>query len=215
MLKQTICFSIILSLFLAPDNVAKGQDATGPENGTVVPNSFADILKNEASSLSDSSINEILEIRKRLGGGTGIGISDLFKPTSIRKTRKKSTLKANVSSILDDKKPVPSLAVSDSERIFFEMLQSSPPVHVGRTDPGYHRNNRTQSAPEDQVLGESEVKSQGKTARDAARRIEQLAADLEDSELFAGADRLRQVAADLRQQVRKTSKTAQKTRRIR
>lgn len=174
--------------------------------------SFAEVLKSEAVDLSDTSINEILEIRRRLGGGTGLGSDSKQSAAEDSKVapapsavetesdskpanRQLGALSLRTESILDHKKPDPNDAITPSERMFFEMLEETKPLHVGRefVKTGDRSSN----------------------IRDTARLADQLAADLEDLEMYSKADSLRNLASQIRRTARQNARTASAQRKIR
>lgn len=193
-----LAFALILCCITAVDTVAQERNESDE--------SFAEVLKSEASGLSDASINEILEIRRRLGGGTGLGLPredsgvvgsgvvGLARNVEIE-SQSGSELTSKTESILDHKKPDPSHAITLSEKLFFEMINGSKPLHVGR-----------------ELINKGDRIS---SIRETARLADQLAADLEDLSMYRKADSLRILASQIRKTARQNSSTAQVPRKIR
>lgn len=173
-----------------------GMDANGQQDTTASKNdAFANVLKKEVRGLSQTSIDEIIEIRKRLGGGTGLGDSDLV---GLGNNSWTSDLFTDSKSILDHHKPAPRFAKTQSEKLFFEMLQNIEDLDVKQT-----------------VTKSARTKDRIADIRATARRIDELAADLEELELFGDADELRALATDIRAKARPKSRTANSGRRMR
>ncbi len=147
---------------------------------------FKSILKSAADGLADESIDEILEIRKQLGGGTGLETHELFdfSSTGCQGSERLPCCPSALASTLPDCPDCES-AATYSERLFFSMLQP---------DPARCRNEGGLPATDNAMEKDGHVRQ----IRDIARRLEQLAADLEDLDLFTDADSLRSRAARLR-----------------
>ncbi len=124
---------------------------------------FAEILKTEAEGMSADGINEILQIRKQLGGGTGLELETI-------------------------------LGCSNNLIRFDPATRDGEPVH---------RPN----AASDSSLPATAVSR----IRRVARQLDEMAADLEDVELYEHADDLRVKADSLRRQARNTTRSARAT----
>lgn len=214
------CQAMLVSLLLGSIAWAQNSDSD---------DAFAKVLKNEAIGISQSSIDEILDIRRRLGGGTnltptkldtnagsddkkasnenGAGHSDdggtVSNSSDVERIdegsidrRKEYDISA--ASSLDYQAPSVDEARTQSERMFYQLLQKAKPIHVGRS------------------LVRSNLKGQRvSNIRETARCVDQLAADLEELELFGDADQLRVMASRIRNKARQDSRTAQRTREMR
>ena len=179
---------------LAVSWVLAGAIVDGQQTASSDDDAFAKALKQEAAGISQTSIDEIIEIRKRLGGGIGLGGSNpLFDSAQNQKVKRP----AQTKSSLDHQIPNPDDACTDSERLFFELLGKGNPIHVGRQ------------------LIESDENDRAANLRSTARRVDQLAADLEELELFADADELRSFATKMRKKARENRRTANSRRELR
>ncbi|MEM9410101.1 MAG: hypothetical protein AAGA30_03240 [Planctomycetota bacterium] len=159
------------AIILVLPSVVFGQ--MEPQKGAVEPfdegESFAKVLESTSSELSPEVIDEIVQIRKRLGGGTGLELDQIFK---------------NLEPLTS---PIPNdlLANHDvkAENWFLESLQACESLSVATT----HRTSS--SSPPKPVLK-------------IARKMDEIAADLEDLEFYRDADSIRQQAQQLRLNLR-------------
>lgn len=185
-----IIFSWVGLIVLSTFAWSQCPPAAGQQDAPAGQNTFAQVLKNEVRGLSQTSIDEIVEIRKRLGGGTGL---ELTEQVDLTDPHWQNQIHKATKSSLDHQHPSPDSARTASERLFFVMLCQADPVHVGRTitrENGQHNSVRLADI------------------RETARRADQLAADLEELELFVDADALRTLASQIRRKARPRSRTA-------
>ena len=203
--RRTIQIATLVGVFIS---FTLAGDAFSQLKGDAAGDTFAEMLKTEATDLPPASVQEILEIRQRLGGGTGLGasglgISKLFDQVPVAKVPISA---AKHSSILDDNPaendsrtasaidtllsfecPSPDLASCKSERMFFEMLAENTQKDA---------TNRDQEAVQPVAA-----------LRNVVRRMDSLAADLEEMELYSDADSIRNRASKLRAQARRSAKS--------
>jgi len=190
------------------------------------PDSFSNVLKNEANGLSQESIDEIIEIRKRLGGGTGLeGFEFEFEFANPLPENSLERLPGGFG--LPEASDLPGgsgncLGMQESSfepaRSPFERFSPDMPRPGGVA--GGTALAGTVSVGTIPTVGIAVSKSDGEKGsrervvriRDAARRFDELAADLEDLELFADADALRALASTIRRRVRPSGRTGPSTR---
>ena len=162
-----IRFEIIGSVVLLVSILTTGL----PAQSTSAKDEFANQLRSTSPEIEEESIAEILEIRERLGGGTGLELSDLFAEES--KTVNQ-TMKLDRSFQFNQ--PV------KSEALFRQAVQAC---------------EKAQTAPT-QLVSFAKASS----LRKIARKMDEVAADLEDIELFEDADFIRKRAQNLREKLR-------------
>lgn len=146
---------------------------------------FSNLLQSKSRELSAQEVNEILAIRKRLGGGTGLELDALFLDQNQDLSPNESSLPPRTTLNLSPLKPV----------------ANSVPQPASLAKP--------QNRPlEPQTI----VPSNMSNYRKIARKMEELAADLEDLNLFEDADILRERANRLRNIVRTAMKKSNQIR---
>ena len=173
----TICFLLCCCVSLVHGQISPTEDDT-----------FTAILKSETYGLSAESVDEIIQIRKRLGGGTRLEFDQPF--TSRQASRKSApTTVSQFDSVIVSEPLDPATSATESERLFFEMINrtSEPKTHCLNCLAAQVANADGEDIPE---------------LRSVARRIDELAAELEEINQFEHADNLRLRAASLRQQAR-------------
>ena len=138
---------------------------------------FADLLRSEFGGISEQEISEIIDIRNRLGGGTAI---ELNWPTRSEKPGKAAPFEL---PIFNADTPEHLVVDTESERIFLKMLDQ---CSTGLKKPGSIVAN---------------------DYRKIARKLDELASDLEDLELYVTADEIRSQASKLRNQARTASQS--------
>ena len=163
------CFALFGSEFLYAQN-SSGQDL------------FEAMLRKKSSEkLTPEEIQDIMQIRSRLGGGTGLELDEVFTKYSTQRQEEP----ARYFQKLDDaNRHTPVVA---AEKLFWQMLDSFQTSQTSQAD---------QSA------------AQTRSLRSIARRLEEIAADLEEWEMFDNADQLRLQAAKVRQQSREQIRQA-------
>ena len=176
--RTQVCFFVLI-ITLTCSTVLIAQNPTGNDL-------FESMLKQESSQkLSSEEINEIVAIRNRLGGGTGLELSAVLEEPPFPEEENPELYFAQN----DDSQPlVPIVA---AEKLFWQMLDAYQPR------PPKPQANST-------VSRNSEIEP----LRVIARRLEELAADMEELNLFEGADGLRNQAARVRQQSRQQIRNA-------
>ncbi len=127
---------------------------------------------------SDREITEILELRKSLGGGVISILGDLENAPSKQKLQEE--FEAGLA------------------RLVLEGRSGSKPIIQGRPSP------QASLPPVRSRLSAENLRIKVTAIRRVSKQLEQLAWDLEEIDAFEEADRLRQQAADLRQQARQT-----------
>jgi len=179
--KKTLHFSTLMFIGLAATSMTIAQDAE------VKTNPFVDMLRQTSGAISDDEIREIMAIRERLGGGTKLDLKNFF---SDEPAEKPASRRFGVSELLDGFKTAdytsPISKPSKAARMFLRHIDAAD------SKPG------VVAAVKSIATGNSNVSKM----RDIARRMEVLAADIEDMELFEDADLLRSRANRIRLRVR-------------
>ena len=166
-LSALVPFLVVCHIALSPSLFAQSEQSH---------DEFSDLLRAESETLTDPQIQEILEIRKRLGGGTGLELGNLLAPP-----------KSNKDQANDKQAP----AVQQLPRVvpFLPKTNDVPPFPAGDYIAAVRP---VLSLPVNDVAGYRKI----------ARKMDELAADLEDLNLFEDADLLRVRANRLRLKVR-------------
>lgn len=171
--------SVTCFLFCCGVSLVQGQ------NSETRDDTFTAILNSGNYGLSQESIEEIVQIRQRLGGGTRLEVGQPFK--SIEACPKPvPTELVQFESALACELPDPASSSTESERLFFDMIHSIAEPAI--------------SFPADQLAYDDSENIPA--LRSVARRIDELAADLEEINQFEHADSLRLRATKLRHQAR-------------
>lgn len=181
---KTLRFSTLIFVSLSVVSLAIAQE---PETKI---NPFADMLRQTSKKISDDEIREIMAIRERMGGGTKLDLDGYV-------AEQPAWPGLGVSEMLDDSKSEnstnPFANPSPAARMFMQHIESAAPI----------------SNPFESTVSSSNAKSNVSKMRDIAKRMELLAADIEELELFEDADLLRNRANKIRMQARKSSSTRQ------
>ncbi len=149
---------------------------------------FTAMLKSEIYGLSAESIEEIVQIRQQLGGGTRLEFDQPLMRMPACPEPAPTTI-SQFASVLGCELPDPESSATESERLFFEMINAA-------SKPTMNCLN---------CLAAEVADGDGKditALRSVARRIDELAAELEEIHQFDHADNLRLRATSLRQQAR-------------
>ena len=154
---------------------------------------FETVLRQESSQkLSNEELREIVNVRKRLGGGTGLELDEvLFKnPFTSQANPEKYFKEIDESESFEP--------VEFAEKLFWQMLDSSK---TQKTQPTFAASaDSKQDAKPANIDG----------LRSIARRLEEIAADMENHELFDDADELRSRAANIWRQTHQQIRNARR-----
>ena len=162
---------------------------------------FKSMLKEESlKTLSSNEIDEIMNIRQRLGGGTGLELNNILLSDTDKPTK---PIEQSVPAV----QAVYVMPNVSAEQIFLKMASTFGLQGPAEKEPN---NSSLDTKP---ITGSKSADSGASSAalksmQNLARRIEELAADVEQMNLFQEADGLRNQASQIRLKTRRLIRSA-------
>lgn len=190
---KSLSFSTLVLVGLVAASFSIAQDTDKKINP------FEDMLRQSSEEISDEDVREIISIRQRMGGGTKLDLGSFF-------TKESTASKPEGEELLGKLKNKEDYSIAGSnlaEQIF---MRHVPPASSGI---GIGIGSGV-------LISDDSAKPNALVLRNIAKRMEMLAADMEDLEIFEDADFLRSRANKIRLRARKnTSRQARASNSVR